>query len=381
VHLPDAPLLPTAGGDLLLETFNLGGAAPAATWAGAPVAGVEVVRTSQGLRLRVPLPAGVGQHTLTLACKGHAAARAFGVAQLGASLSLSYSPPAILRVAPLRTEGGELTIFGENFGAAPPAAATALEGAGAGAGAGAADSEAAAAAAAAAQLQSVQVLVDGVPATEVRVKQAHKKLSCVAPAGVGIATVTVIVGGQACTADALHCAPEISALEPPDVDVTGGVLAIVGRSFGADAALVQVVMPDFGLEASDVVVRGAGAGAAPGAGRRACASSSRACTASRPSSSCTARRAARPRPAAAQPTCPSASPTRAARARWPCPRPTPTSSARTSRAPRAPAAPPPRPARARARARALARAPAARRRFRRRPPRSPRAPRARRPPL
>jgi hypothetical protein len=53
VHLPNAPLLPTAGGDLLLEVFNA--AAPlAAAWAGVPVPDAELVRTSAGVRLRVP---------------------------------------------------------------------------------------------------------------------------------------------------------------------------------------------------------------------------------------------------------------------------------------------------------------------------------------
>jgi hypothetical protein len=219
IHFPEPTLLPTAGGDLLLEVYNL--YPPfSASWGGVPVPGVDFVKTSSGPRLRIPVPAGTGSKMLSLFSKG-VGSKLFEE-ELFRNISISYSPPSILRVAPIKTEGGELTIFGENFG----------------------DDTG----------DVPEVLIDGVPATGVKVKQNHKKITCIAPPGIGISEISVKVGGQSCKSDALHAAPEIKSLEPPDIDMTGGEITINGNFFGTDSTQVKVVMPDFGIIANDVTI-------------------------------------------------------------------------------------------------------------------------------
>jgi hypothetical protein len=205
--------LPTAGGELLLPVFNTGGTADDVTvrWDGEPVQGAEFVRTKGGLRLRVPAGPGAGVHTLSITSARRP--RAPGTCKI------AYAPPTLLRVPSLKTEGGEIVIMGDNFGADDAA---------------------------------VVVTIDGVPASSVVLKQAHKKISCVAPPGVGIVRLTVTVAGQSSSMEVLHEAPEVQAVDPADIDLTGGVVTLIGRSFGTDPARVQVLLKDFAVEATDV---------------------------------------------------------------------------------------------------------------------------------
>jgi hypothetical protein len=140
-----------------------------------------------------------------------------------AVLRVSYSAPSILRVGMLPTEGGEVTLLGENLGTTEDAVKGLL-----------------------------RVLFDGTPATSVEVTQDHKKIKCVAPPGVGTSMVTVTLDGATSVADALRAAPEVLALSPPDLDIGGGTLDITGLNFGDDVGSISVLLPDVGGEALSV---------------------------------------------------------------------------------------------------------------------------------
>lgn len=103
-----APYLPTAGGELVVPVYNCGSSIADLNieWDGTAVKGAEFVKTKSGLRLRIPVPAGVGSHQLSIVSTRRSS-KAVGLT------TVSYSPPAILRVAPLKTEGGDLVIIGE----------------------------------------------------------------------------------------------------------------------------------------------------------------------------------------------------------------------------------------------------------------------------
>jgi hypothetical protein len=162
-----------------------------------------------------PISSPPADHTLAVCPTGFPAKRV--------TAAVSYSPPSILRVGLLPTEGGEVTILGENLGSAEDVDAGALS-----------------------------VTFDGVPAPAVELSQDHKKLKCVAPPGVGVARVRVEVAGLGADAEALRAAPEVLALDPPDLDVGGGVLVLSGLNFGDDVAAISVLLPDVGGAALSV---------------------------------------------------------------------------------------------------------------------------------
>lgn len=140
--------------------------------------------------------------------------------------TVRYSAPSILRTAPLSTAGGEVTLFGENLGTPEDAAAGLLT-----------------------------VTFDGVPATALTVTQAHKKVRCEAPPGMGSARVQATLGGQASDEyDALFAPPDVHTLDPPDVDLGGGEVTLTGVNFGGEEGRIKVLLPDVGKEATDIVL-------------------------------------------------------------------------------------------------------------------------------
>jgi hypothetical protein len=215
VHAFDeAHPLQTQGGDLLLQVYNVGPEAKGlgVMWDGAPVV-AELVRTNAGKRLRVVLPPGVGGgHTLSLRRQSN------GTASV---LKVSYLAPTILRVSPLRTEGGEATLFCENVG----------------------DDAA-----------SCRVYVDGELAEGLTIAVPHKKLTCRVGAGVGVATVRIEAGSLAAETDVLRAAPEVMVAEPRDIPTSGGPIVLRGCNFGTDACRIEVTLPESGATATDVVI-------------------------------------------------------------------------------------------------------------------------------
>lgn len=209
------PYLPTGGGELLLKMYNAGSSTEdiKVEWDGVPVTTAEFVKTKLGIRLRIPVGPGEGTHTVTITNSKRAKAP-------GKTL-ISYSPPVLLRVPSLKTEGGDLVIFGENLGSDD---------------------------------NQISITVDDEPCQHVHIKQEHKKVSCVTPPGVGIARINVNVAGQIGTYEALHDAPEILSVDPPDIDVTGGMVILQGRSFGFDENRIQILLKDFAVEATNIEV-------------------------------------------------------------------------------------------------------------------------------
>lgn len=164
---------------------------------------VKAVNTGQkdgSVAVTVTMPAGVGtSKSLTLV-----QARGKGLSSLA---PVPYAPPTIVRTTALPTSGGELIIFGENLS----------------------------------NVEScVRVAVDGLPATGVTLKQPHHKLRVTAGPGTGLANIRVEVAGQSHDIDILRAAPEVTAVEPPDADLSGGSVSLTGANFGDDVGKVQV---------------------------------------------------------------------------------------------------------------------------------------------
>lgn len=263
-------LLPTSGGDLLcLATgFGFDASLLRVLWDGELVEQAEFVKTNAGLRLRVVIGPGCGGgssfvshislrlhfpprsakgakrrtrregvralrqplftlHTFpplpstTTTPANHALLVANGAVH--SKILVTYTAPSILRVGILPTEGGEVTILGENFGRSSDAASGALI-----------------------------VSFDGEPATDVLVSQDHKKIKCTAKAGAGACVVRIELAGVAGEVDVTRSPPEVLELNPPDLDVTGGWVVLRGAHFGADAALVSVILPDVHAQALEV---------------------------------------------------------------------------------------------------------------------------------
>lgn len=206
--------MPSTGGDVTLTVYN-GGDALKVSWNGAEMKDAKLEKgAGGGLRVTLPVPAGVGSrgHKLKL----HNAASGFTT-----TIPTAYAPPSILRASSLKTEGGDILILGANFGS---------------------------------DASAIRVSVDGQACEAVELKAAHSKIHAHAPPGVGISTLRVQVADQSCDADALHAAPEVLVVEPPDVDLSGGVIELVGKSFGTDASRIQVLLPDVAAEATNIVV-------------------------------------------------------------------------------------------------------------------------------
>jgi hypothetical protein len=177
------------------------------------VADVSVTKapTPGGMKLTFPLPAGVGsRHTLKLTNKVN------GYHQ---DLPFAYEPPHVLRCNSLKTEGGELTIMGSGFGA---------------------------------DAKQVRVSIDGVQCSNVTIASPHSKIHATAPPGVGVNTLRVEVADQHCDAEVTHVAPEIYSIEPPDVDLSGGAIMIVGKNFGTDPDKIAILLGDAELDVADL---------------------------------------------------------------------------------------------------------------------------------
>jgi hypothetical protein len=137
---------------------------------------------------------------------------------------IHYAPPSVLRISPLSTEGGEVQIMGENLGTAANAEAGAL-----------------------------RITFDGVAATGVSVMQDHKKVRCFAPEGLGSVRVRAVLTGLSSQEhEAFFGAPEVHALDPPDLDLGGGEIELTGVNFGAVEGRIRVLLPDVGGEVTSV---------------------------------------------------------------------------------------------------------------------------------
>ena len=196
----------------------------------------DFVRTSSGLKLRVQIGPGYGGGALMRA-PGHQASlaapltppftllpavpaghtlRVVAPDSTALTATVAYSPPSILRTAPLSTEGGEVVLMGENLGTAENAAAGLLA-----------------------------VTFDGIPATSVSTTQDHKKVKCIAPPGLGTARIRLSLGGQASSDyEALYAPPTVHSLDPPDMDPAGGYMLISGMNFGAVEDKILVLLPE-----------------------------------------------------------------------------------------------------------------------------------------
>jgi FYVE zinc finger/IPT/TIG domain len=131
---------------------------------------------------------------------------------LSTKLAIKFTGPTILRTSSPSTRGGEVVIFGDNFGE---------------------------------NASKIRVLVDNVPATDISIRQPHKKVSVKIPGGTGLRVLRVEVDGQSCESEILHAPPEIAQISPSIVSVAGGDVTIEGSNFGEVSSRIQVLFPEF----------------------------------------------------------------------------------------------------------------------------------------